>query len=263
MSQSGSEGLFLTEAHKEVDLHRLMHSEALQGGDLRISEAFILEHQGYVESIARTLISSTKLPPGVGVEDLDSWGIEGLIKAKRGYNPNKGTAFKTYAYYRIRGEILDRLRKEWTYRAPSDYQSYRSKMEDRIADYIVEGVNAIGATENAETRVNEVVSSTSMAYLLSIDTFDVASQSEGTLDPAVEYELKYGPTPERMVLEHLDSLEVDERNIIQLFYFEGIKQKDIAEQMKISKSKVCRIHTKALEKLRKKIVRSMRIGDTM
>ena len=102
-------------------------------------EAFLKEHIPLVESIAAKMFSRSNLPTGIEFQDMVSWGTEGLMKAVRRYKDGKGTTFKSYAYYRIRGEISDHLRSEWQYRNQSGHKEYKNMIQDRIAD-VVESV---------------------------------------------------------------------------------------------------------------------------
>jgi RNA polymerase sigma factor (sigma-70 family) len=62
-----------------------------------------------------------------------------------------------------------------------------------------------------------------------------------------------------ILLEEVKTLEEDERKIIELFYFKEMKQKEIAEALNLSRSKVCRMHMKILEKLRRRLERRMQL----
>ena len=73
-------------------------------------------HVGLVKRIAYHLVS--RLPPSVQVEDLIQAGMIGLLEASRNYNPQQGASFETYAGIRIRGSMLDEIRRsDWTPRS--------------------------------------------------------------------------------------------------------------------------------------------------
>ena len=78
-----------------------------------------------INAVSSNISSSVKLPPGVEFGDLVAWGIEGIVKARKKYDPKRGAQFKTYANFRVRGEILDNIRKEWSYRSPVGYKKYK------------------------------------------------------------------------------------------------------------------------------------------
>jgi RNA polymerase sigma factor FliA len=202
-----------------------------------------------VEAISRTLGRTIKLPPCINIEDLKSWGLEGLIKAKEKFKPNKNCKFKTYAYYRIKGEILDGIRKEWSYRNPMGHKKFYENIEDKIADV----VQSILETENEEPvalaltnkeqreKLHNLVNTSAMVYLLSMEELKETTPSKKN------FEINY----DRILLsDEINSLAADEQQIIKMFYYEGFPQSEIAQKLHLSKSKVCRIHKKILNKLR-------------
>src|SRR5687767_14596293 len=72
-------------------------------------ERLILEHLEFVRHILGKL--AARLPPGVDRQNLEAAGVLGLVEAARHYDPSRGAGFRTYAYPRIRGAILDELRR--------------------------------------------------------------------------------------------------------------------------------------------------------
>src|SRR5690349_24935646 len=72
-------------------------------------DRLILSHLGLVRHVAGKLLA--QLPPGLDAENLEAAGILGLVEAAAHYDPARGTQFNTYAYPRIRGAILDELRR--------------------------------------------------------------------------------------------------------------------------------------------------------
>ncbi len=206
-----------------------------------------------VESIVFHIMGGGKMPPCLMFQDLVSYGVEGLIKAHHHYNPDKGTQFNTYAFYRIRGEILDKIRKEWRYRNPGEYALYKKKIQTQLADF-VEGQCESSPSHLEENGVNDFISTTGMAYLISLDNIDVVPDKLGTKDPETKMIEDETESEFRSLLEEeTQLLDEEERQIIELFYQKGMKQKEIAEALNFSKSKVCRLHIKVLEKLKRRL----------
>ncbi|MBT5954338.1 sigma-70 family RNA polymerase sigma factor [bacterium] len=219
-----------------------------------------MENMPLVESIASNIIGGGKVPPVISFEDLVSWGVEGLIKAYRNFKSNKGSQFNTYAYYRIRGEMLDRIRTEWQYRNPAEYSSYRKKLQERIADFVEEYSENDGSVV-PEREVRDLIANAGISYLISMDNIDVVSDQQGLMNPEDEYiEEETNKEVDSVLTEEIDELEEDEQRIVRLFYVKGLKQKEIAEHMKYSKSKVCRIHMKVLDKLKRRLKRRAEEG---
>lgn len=226
-----------------------------------ITEEIVKAHLPMVESIAANIAAAGKLPPGISFNDLVSFGLEGLVKAWGNFDPTRGVQFKTYASYRVRGEILDRLRKEWKYRNPSSYKVQQQKIQDRIAevarDALAEEAEGMSSQEK-EHRVQDLIANSAVVYLLSMENIDIQSDVKGTKDPSVEVVDQMEFSRERTVLwEEIQGLNHEEKQIINLFYLEDLNQKEIAEKLNLSKSKVSRMHVKLLEKLRRRLKRRL------
>lgn len=218
-----------------------------------IDDVFLNEHMSLVESIAAKLFSRGRIPLGIEFQDLVSWGVEGLVKAARKYQEGKGTTFKSYAYYRVRGEISDHLRSEWQYRNQSGHKEYKNRIQDKIAD-VVESVLDMepGDQKPVPSFVKSLIQDTGMMYLISLDDHE---DLRGANDEAMEAFDRHDSD----LWKAVQVLEDIERNIVELFYVEGLKQKEIAERLHYSKSKVCRIHLNALKKLRKCLEKMERV----
>ncbi len=208
---------------------------------------------GMIQTISSQISSKKQLPVGIENDDLISWGIEGLIKAYRNFKANKGSKFATYAYYRIRGEIFDRIREEWQYRNPTTYHEQRKQIQEKIADLLETSfeTGTVLTPSMIEEHVQRIVADTSVSYLISLDMLEDNDQNHS---PAKQTDnSKTQVLEDSLLWDEIKQLEPEEEKIIKMFYIEGKKQKDIAEELNYSNSKICRIHTKILEKLRKKL----------
>lgn len=244
-----------TVKHLSLDVDKLKKADTIAG--LRpMDDAFIEEHRPMIEGIASQIMSRGSAPSVIEFGDLVSFGMEGLIKAHRNFKSDKGSTFKTYAYYRIRGEMYDRIRTEWQYRNPGDYADYRKRIQDRIADVVEENITELESGElpstGLENRFLDLLSDSGMVCLMSID---VVGDVEGEKDVAFETIDSSDDT----LWDEIKRLDPVEQQFIDLFYVKGVKQKDIADQLCQSRSKVCRLHMRILEKLRKRLKR--RITD--
>jgi RNA polymerase sigma factor for flagellar operon FliA len=258
-----------TTQNKEIDISQLRQKEIVREKKEqknKISEEFIREHLPVVESVASGIASGSKMPPGISYQDLVSWGVEGLIKAKNNFKEDKGTKFKTYAFYRIRGEMLDKLRREWSYRNPADYKQQQEKIQMRIAEVTQDILDDSSPSLDTDTnlpkdeRINDIISNSAVVYLLSLDEIESVSVSQGTGDPSIEVLDEMDRTSTNSILwEEINSLEADEKKVVELFYVKDLKQKEIAEALNLSRSKVCRLHMKVLEKLKRRLQRRMEI----
>lgn len=205
---------------------------------------FIAEYRPLVQSIAAKLRARYDLTNDL--DDLMADGFRGLLEARDRYDPTRGIQFNTFAYYRIRGAILDGVRKN-AYMSRRAYASLRAAEaalavgeevgEKRAADPAARG----DAARTAETLHDTLTKLTAGFLLASV------GQDEET------------PTPEEVLLEDetrtrvrqaLASLPEREFALVQGFYFEGRRFDEVADELGISKSWASRLHTKALERLR-------------
>jgi RNA polymerase sigma factor FliA len=233
---------------KDININLLQQKEVIENKkQYVIPEEVVKENMSMVEVQAANIAGRSNLPVGIDFDDLVSWGIEGLIKAYKNFDSKKGTNFKTYAYYRIRGEMYDKIRKEWHYRNPNDYNEFRKKIRERIA---AAAEQALETDKNpTKAYADTLVNHSAMVCLLSLDTIGDVQSNQFSSEKETDVEQHQ----ENILLEEINKLDPDERNIIELFYIQEKKQKDIASTLNCSRSKICRIHMRALEKLRNKI----------
>jgi RNA polymerase sigma factor for flagellar operon FliA len=215
-----------------------------------------------VHSIA-SLVSGKGLPPNIEYDDLVSDGTVGLMKAWENFDPKRGVKFETYASYRIRGEMLDGLK---------NYSPVPYRVQVMVRDMAKKGVKAVLSKQEAAEeellekkelsesefkqalkRIKKIVSASALMYLLSIQGMSEAGvepqvSNEGTPDSEADFaELK-----ERIRASVYD-LPVQQRQIIELFFHKGVNQKTIAEKLDLSRPKVCRVISRAIETLKKKV----------
>ena len=219
---------------------------------ITLKDKFIQEHQSLVEALATTIAANRGLPVGIDLDDLKSWGLEGLIDAKKNFDEEKGAAFKTYAYYRIKGHVLDRLRKEWKYRNPNKYSQQKEDIKKKIEDLAYDSLEeAENSNEPIKESIDKIVQNSATAYLISAEKLELESEREGTKNPEVELIDETDP----ILWEEIKKLDEEEQKIIELFYIEGYRQNEISEMLNYSKSTLCRIHVKILNKLRVRLTK--------
>ena len=229
---------------KEIDLNKKYVETTLQ--QKTIDEAFIEKYLGLIRSVCGKLMHSGAVPKWIEFEDLVSWGIEGLIKAKNNFKSNLDTQFQTYAYYRIKGEIIDCVRKEWAQKNPKDY-SAKHKQERQMLSEIVD-MSVSSSKKPLEQRAYDALEAASFMHFMSGEVKQAIADKKGMKDPQIEL---VEDTHEE-IWEEINSLEDDERQVVELFYINGLKQIEIANHLKISPSKVSRIHVSLIEKLKTK-----------
>jgi len=244
-----------TSAPKAVDMQKeMVQSLKKKSAKGNVNEV-ISNHIDLIQMISANIVASGKVPPGVSFDDLVSYGTEGIIKAWDSFDAGRGIQFKVYASYRVRGEILDKIRKEWKYRNPGSYKAVQGKVAQAAID-----TKGDEKKTTKEEEVKEMVSNSAVAFLLSTDDNDneVISRTEGMTDPANSVIDQIELSRERRVLwDEVKDLAEDEKQIITMIYIEDKTQKEIAKAMGYSKSKISRMHADVLKRLKLRLMRRL------
>ena len=199
------------------------------------------------------------LPPTFSIEDISSYGVEGLIDAVEKFSPNKGARFETYALMRIRGNIIDKIRSQ-------DFlpRSARKKIKDIKA--VQEELRQKLGRPATSSEIGEVMGMDreKVDQILAEDTtitslYDKKGSSEEsveiidtiqdtkTLNPQEEMEEKDVKKELEVALKRLPERE---RMIMVLYYHENMTLKEIGETIEVSESRVCQLHAQAIMKLK-------------
>lgn len=228
-----------------------------------IREKLILAYAGLIKIIAGRM--SMYLGYNVEYDDLVGYGVFGLIDAIDKFDYSKGIKFETYASLRIKGAILDQIRKmDWI---PRSLRQRQKKIETALKDLeerLGRGVSdeelafELGiSNEELENWKNQSQNSS----IISLDDYleqgsDIKTDNKGdigisTYDSPEHYiekeELKASLT------EAIGSLTDKEQKVISLYYFEELTLKEISNVLSVSESRVSQLHTKALGKLKEKL----------
>lgn len=231
-----------------------------------IREQLILEYAPLVKLVAGRL--SMYLGYNVEYDDLVSYGIFGLIDAIDKFDSLKDVKFETYASLRIRGSILDQIRKmDWIPRTVRQRQREIDK-----AMHEVELETGHPATDEelahklniSEDELCEWQCQMKATNVVSLNEFmeagsevpnekNLASHFEGPEEVLDKKELK------EKLMESIDILTEKERKVILLYYYEELTLKEISYALDVSESRVSQLHTRALQKMREKLGRYMGI----
>ena len=244
---------------KTVDTDKLW-SEYQKKPTQEIREQLILAYAQLVKLVAGRL--SMYLGHNVEFDDLVSYGIFGLIDAIDKFDMNKNVKFETYASLRIRGAILDQIRKmDWI---PRTVRQRQRKIDEAIK--MVEMRTGKAATDEeiaVELGItgDELLgwqSQLKVTNVVSLNEFEEAGQ-----EPVYEnVNRNRFAQPEEVVeeqelklklVEALETLTEKERRVIELYYYEDLTLKEISLVLEVSESRVSQLHTKALLKMRKKM----------
>ncbi len=225
-----------------------------------LREQLILEYSQLVKLVAGRL--SMYLGHNVEYDDLVSYGIFGLIDAIDKFDAGKNVKFETYASLRIRGAILDQIRKmDWIPRTVRQRQrrideamkavemrTGKTASDDELAAELglsgeelcswqsqLKVTNVVSLSEFDEQGTEPVVDASHHAHF---------AQPEEVIEEA---ELK------ETLTEALDLLTEKERRVIELYYYEELTLKEISRILEVSESRISQLHTKALMRMRKKM----------
>ena len=250
---------------KTVDKEKLW--EAYQKNpSCEIREKIILEYAPLVKVVAGRL--SMYLGYNVEYDDLVGYGIFGLIDAIDKFDAAKDVKFETYASLRIRGSILDQIRKmDWI---PRTVRQKQKKLDEAIKKIEMQtGRNAseeeiakeIGISDDelsiwqSQLKVTNVVSLNEYVEQGTEPVMDAKNNSHFIQpeEKVQENELK------QVLKDTLKLLTEKERRVIELYYYEELTLKEISKVLEVSESRVSQLHTKALLKMKKKMGNYMEI----
>jgi len=214
----------------------------------------ILQYLPLVHRIVSQVTSY--LQPPLSREDLVSAGTIGLVKAARDFDPTRDAEFKTYAYIRIRGAVIDELRG-WSFAPPSV-----KKLIDRAQECAERIMNERGTLPDDEElaeqmglepeKLMQVFETARARHFLSISGLEEDGPALGSFLAADTPEP--GRRVERLELkkqlaEAMRRLPEKQRQIILLYYHRELTMKQVAEIMELTESRISQLHAAALFKL--------------
>lgn len=236
--------------------------EYIKNKEPEVREKIILEYAPLVKTVAGRL--SMYLGYNVEYEDLVSYGIFGLIDAIDKFDTMKEVKFETYASLRIRGAILDQIRKmDWI---PRTIRQKQKKIETVIKEIEMEtGKNAtdeeiaekLGISEE---EYDEWQSQMKITGLVSLNEY--VEQGSDVAQDYNQYTAARFENPEeniekqelsKVLQEALELLTEKEAKVITLYYYEELTLKEISNILEVSESRISQLHTRALQKMRSKM----------
>lgn len=213
-------------------------------------EKEMINEYGYIiDAVASILYAKKKLPPSIDYHDLHSVGFYGLLKAIRGFKKEKDAQFKTYANIRVRGEMLDLIRKEWRAKSSRQHNELLDKIKDRVAQVIDMSLE----NEKGKVNVKNLLSVVTTSYMVSLENVmetygdNVADNAE-SIGAELELDDEYN-TLNKILMD----LPKEDVKFIELFYRKGISQKEISIQLNMSEATVSRMHHRIISELKSKI----------
>jgi RNA polymerase sigma factor for flagellar operon FliA len=211
------------------------------------------------------------LPKHVDSNDLISAGIMGLIKAVETFEPERGFKFETYAGHKIRGAILDELRAlDWIPRSvrqkSRELQRVFAKLENQLGriPYDDEVCEEMGISlEEYENLLSEVTPTTILSLEESMPDRGSDAKEIKLIDtiedPGSENPLKeMGFTEVKNILKSaIADLSEKEKLVVALYHYEELTLKEIGVVLDLTESRVSQIHSKAILKLRSRLLQKI------
>lgn len=203
------------------------------------------------------------LPPNVEFNDLVSYGILGLFDAIDKYDVSQGNKFETYAVSRIRGSIMDELRKlDWAPRLlrkkAREIEKKSRELEEKLG-HAPADEDLARALHISVEELNSVYSELNSTTFLSLD--EVWQNDDGnkpisrlqTIEDSIltnQFSYVHQNEVKELLASSIDELPEKEKLVVVLYYYENLTLREIGEILNVSESRVCQIHTKVVLRLR-------------
>lgn len=210
---------------------KLAHQKSQQSRD-----QLILDHLSFVQHILGKLLS--QLPRGVDAQNLESAGVLGLIEAASQFDPDRKVEFRTFSYQRIRGAILDELRRtcplsQQMLQKIAHLRDVRSRLQENVS--VEQLAEASGYSTAEVTRCIQAARLTQpKSFCESVRVRGHIGDNDAT--PRLEHE-----EMKQVLADGIEELPDKMRIAVALHYNEGLKLKEVGEVLGLSESRVSRI----------------------
>ncbi len=230
-------------------------------GTQDIREKLILEYAPLVKVVAGRL--AMYLGNNVDYEDLNSYGIFGLIDAIDKFDIRKNIKFETYASLRIRGAMLDQIRKnDWI---PRTIRQKQKQVEAAMRD--IESATGRAATDEeiavalgiSEDELLEWQTQMKATAVVSLNEYMEVGGNDVSNDNSMGHrylapdEVVSREELKVMLAEALEKLTDMEKSVVLFYYYEDLTQKEIASVLNVTESRISQLHTRALQKMRERL----------
>lgn len=233
--------------------------------EMRNNDQLIEQHSALVKRIAYHLMN--RLPSSVQVEDLVQAGLIGLMEAGQNYDPDQGATFETYAGIRIRGAMLDEIRRsDWTPRSVHRKARMVSDAMREIENAEGRDARDVEVAEHLEISLedyHQILRDTSGCRVFSYDEMIELGDVVPEAPPANQILKRYSDSPDadfeldgfrKALSKAIAGLPEKERLVVALYYDEELNLREIGEVLGVSESRVCQIHSQAALRLRSRLV---------
>lgn len=221
-------------------------------------DSLVSEHANLVKRIAFHLLN--RLPPSVQAEDLIQAGMIGLLEAAKHYDPSQGASFDTYAGIRIRGAMLDEIRRsDWTPRSVHrksreaaealrhiEQETGREAKDTDVAEYM--GITL--------AEYHQILRESTSSRIFSFDQPDEAGGEYTKLPESADKGPVHAIDDEsfhEQLSEAIGNLPERESLVMSFYYTDELNLREIGDILGVSESRVCQIHGQALIRLKARL----------
>lgn len=220
----------------------------------------IIAYLPLVKYIASRIVIGKMSP--VDLDDLVSFGVIGLIDAIDKFDTEKGVKFETYASLRIKGAIIDELRKlSWMPRSALSKITRLNEVKDELKEKLGREPNSSELAAGLEVPVSDLRKIENYVNYLSVVSLEevIFQSDDDEIFLSATIEDVKSPRPENMMEEKekfemlkksIDMLDEKDKLVLNLYYYEKLTLKEIGHVLDISESRVSQIHSRVILRLR-------------
>ena len=233
---------------------------AIADNNLYVKEEIVKKYIPLVKYIAsRVIIGKTKY---IEYEDLVSYGMIGLMDALNKFDESKGMKFSTYASIRIKGSMIDELRRNRPIsKGAMDKLNRYNEAIERLQKKLNKEPNLIQIADELNIslkEVSEIENYINYISVISLEDLIFSSEDEVPLIGTIKDDKS--PSPEKHVEENeqldylakaIELLNEKDRLVVTLYYYEELTLKEIGKILSVSESRVCQLHSRAIIHLKK------------
>lgn len=216
-------------------------------------EDLLTSCQDLVLKIAKSY--KKKLPSHIELSDLIQSGYVGLLEASRTYKPDQGASFETYASCRIKGSIIDEMRKNsWGTREGLKMMRQLSDAINYLEQHLGRQPNSDEIAEHLNITIDDYFEMCDKVNICQVSSMselgDVFAVDESAINPDQQLE---ADGVKATIKSELEKLNERDKVLLSLYYNDEMTFKEIAEILDLTEARICQLHANAIVKLRSKI----------